>query len=215
MVLQAAIAALLTGTGAGTDLPIASVASGRGDEALDDLVGAFVNTLVLRTDTSGDPSFAELVERVRAADLAAFEHQDVPFDQVADALGMDRRIQVLIVHHESAALAPLGDEEETELEPVHTATARADLVFSFYQPPAGERVECLLEYARDLFEPVTAQRLAAQLVALLEAAVADPGRPIAQLYVSGARGLGQRPCQHVRSSSGTLPNWLPLPSRLG
>ncbi len=182
MVLQAAIAALLTGTGAGTDLPIASVASGRGDEALDDLVGAFVNVLVLRTDTSGDPRFAELVERVRAADLAAFEHQDVPFDQVAAALGIDRRFQVLIVHHEAAALAPLGDEQETELEPVHTATARADLVFSFYQPPAGERVECLLEYARDLFEPATAQRLAAQLVALLEGAVADPGRRIAQLY---------------------------------
>jgi amino acid adenylation domain-containing protein len=182
MVLQAGIAALLTGTGAGTDLPIASVASGRGDEALDDLVGAFVNTLVLRTDTSGDPRFAELVERVRAADLAAFEHQDVPFHHVVGALGIAPRPQVLIVHHEAAALAPLGDEEETELEPVHTATARADLVFSFYQPPAGERVECLLEYARDLFEPATAQRLAAQLVALLEAAAADPGRRIAQLY---------------------------------
>jgi non-ribosomal peptide synthetase component F len=181
MVLQAAIAALLSGAGAGTDLPIATLTSGRGDEALDDLVGVFVNTLVLRTDTSGDPSFAELLERVRATDLAAFEHQDVPFDHVAHALGMPARCQVLIVHHEDAALAPLADGSATQLEPVHTATARADLVFSFYQPPAGARVECLLEYTTDLFEPVTAQRLAARLVELLEAAVADPTRPIAQL----------------------------------
>jgi len=182
MVLQAAIAALLSEAGAGTDLPIAALTSGRGDEALDDLVGVFVNTLILRTDTSGDPSFAELVERVRATDLAALEHQDVPFQHVAGALGMPARSQVLIVHHEDAALASLTEEgSATELEPVHTATARADLVFSFYQPPAGARVECLLEYASDLFEPATAQRLAARLVGLLEAAVADPARPITQL----------------------------------
>lgn len=90
MVLQAGFAAMLTRMGAGDDLPIGTPVAGRTDPALEPLVGFFVNTVVLRTRTGGNPTAADLIERVRDTNLRAYAHQDAPFDSVVEAIRPER-----------------------------------------------------------------------------------------------------------------------------
>ncbi|MGV9455865.1 amino acid adenylation domain-containing protein [Streptomyces sp. NPDC003635] len=180
MVLQAAVATLLTRLGAGHDIPIGSPISGRTDAALDDLVGFFLNTLVLRTDTSGDPTFRELLARVRETDLAAFDHQDVPFERLVEVLNPARSLarhplfQVMVVY-----LAADGDDPglpglHADRDEVTGTTAKFDLSFDFVERADGTGVDGVLEYSADLFDPTTAQSFADRLRRVLRAVTADP-----------------------------------------
>ncbi len=177
MVVQAALATLLTTLGAGTDIPLGAVVSGRDDDVLDNLVGFFVNTLALRTDTSGDPTFAELLARVRTADLAAFEHQNLSFDRLVEDLQPARSLSRHPLYQIALAWTAGGGDllslsgADCAAAPVGSDTAKFDLDFEFVED-AGLTIR--VGYALDLFDPETAQRLAERLVRVLTQAVADP-----------------------------------------
>ncbi|MFD0265490.1 non-ribosomal peptide synthase/polyketide synthase, partial [Streptomyces sp. NPDC127106] len=191
MVLQAGLAALLNKLGAGDDIPIGSLIAGRTDQALDELVGFFVNTLVLRTDTSGDPSFAELLGRVRERALAAYAHQDLPFEHVVEALNPARSLSRQPLFQVLLALqnVPRGEFAlpgvRAGIRPVHASTAMFDLSFHLLERGAGEPsgVHGYVEYATDLFDATTVERLVTRWVRLLEEAAADPDRPIGRYDV--------------------------------
>ncbi|MEV7797436.1 condensation domain-containing protein, partial [Streptomyces sp. NPDC087512] len=193
MVVQAALAALLTRLGAGTDIPLGAPVAGRTDPALDDLVGFFVNTLVLRTDTSGNPSFRELLERVRETDLAAYAHQDLPFERLVDELNPERslarhplfQIALTLQNDTPDSLSLTG--ADADVLPVELGVAKFDLAFNFReqhspdQEPAG--LVGLVEYSLDLFEPGDAELLVQRLESLLRTVVTDPDRALLKLDV--------------------------------
>ncbi|MCX5202695.1 amino acid adenylation domain-containing protein [Streptomyces sp. NBC_00237] len=193
MVLQAALAALLSRLGAGDDVPIGFDVAGRSDEELDGLVGFFVNTLVLRADVSGDPSFAGLLARVRDTALAAYAHQDVPFEYLVGALAPARsaarhplfQVQLVLEDGGPAPFDLPGLHARVEME--GTGTSRFDLMFSVREwtgsdgEPGG--LTGVLEYALDLFDHGTVQRLVDALTRILGQAAADPGLRVGQLAV--------------------------------
>ncbi|MFE5631612.1 amino acid adenylation domain-containing protein [Streptomyces sp. NPDC056543] len=184
MVLHSALAALLTAHGAGTDLPIGTLVAGRTDDQLADLVGCFFNTVVLRTDTAGDPTFAELLSRVRETTLGALDRQDVPFDEVVRVAGLPQEgPQVMVIHHEQADLEQL-EGGVGSLEAVPTGSTRARLTLSFYEPQGDGPVHCGLIHATDLLGTAKARRLADELQRLLHAVAVDPGQPLSELFTA-------------------------------
>lgn len=191
MVLQAALAALLTRLGAGTDIPLGGVIAGRTDEAMNDLVDFFVNTLVLRTDTSNNPSFNELLKQVRETCLAAYAHQDAPFERLVERLNPVRSaahhplFQVSLVLQNAAVQSFDLPGLRLVPEPVDTHSAKFDLFFNLEEvssPDGREQgLEGLIEYATDLFTRGTIEQLAQRFVRLLEAVARDASQPIGQI----------------------------------
>ncbi|MEV4346671.1 amino acid adenylation domain-containing protein [Actinoplanes sp. NPDC049596] len=191
MVLQAALAALLSRLGAGTDIPLGSPVAGRPDQRLDRLAGFFVNTLVLRADVSGDPTFAELLHRIRATDLAAFGHADVPFERVVEAVNPERSLgrnplfQVMAAFQHVPAETPgLPGLTSTPL-PIDTGVAQFDLGVVVTEQDGVDGLQGVIEYSTDLFDRETAATLAARLARLVTGAVADPARRVSDLDIFG------------------------------
>ncbi|MCX4809470.1 non-ribosomal peptide synthase/polyketide synthase [Streptomyces sp. NBC_01239] len=183
MVTQAAVAALLHRLGAGDDIPLGAPISGRGDEHLEDLVGFFVNTLVLRTDLSGDPTFADLLARVRDTDLAAYEHQDLPFERLVEAINPARSLarhplfQVMVVHLDDEGATPALPGLTARREEIGQQGAKFDLSFDFVEQ-GDDGMRCWIEYSADLFDESTAELLARRLELLLAQIATDPDRRI-------------------------------------
>lgn len=162
-------------------LPIA----GRNQLELEPLIGFFANTLVLRTDLSGNPSFRELLRRVRVATMEALEHQDTPFERVVDVLKIERNMSYTPLFQVCLALQPklpaalqIGD---LEVEPydVDAGTAKFDLWLSFIESNVG--LQGTVEYATDLFCDVTIDRLVERLCRVLTRIVTDPDSSIGSL----------------------------------
>ncbi|MEW1687128.1 amino acid adenylation domain-containing protein [Streptomyces sp. NPDC091265] len=191
MVAQAAVATLLSRSGAGHDIPLGSPVAGRTDQKLDDLVGFFVNTLVLRTDTSGDPSFRELLTRVREIDLAAWAHQDLPFDRLVEVLNPERTtarhplFQVMLTVGDTSSEAPRLAGLDSEFAVPQVSVAKFDLTFAFAENRAADGrpdgLDILIEYTTDLYDARTVEATADRLVRLLTGAVAGPDLPLAEL----------------------------------
>ena len=201
MVVQAALAVLLSKLSASAEVAVGFPIAGRRDPALDELVGFFVNTLVLRVDLAGDPSVAELLAQVRGRSLAAFEHQDVPFEVLVERLNPTRSlthhplVQVMLAwqnwqdHNGPVAGLALGDVQVTPL-PVDTRTARTDLSFSLAErwteagEPAG--IGGAVEFRTDVFDAASVEALIERLRRVLVAMTTDPGRRLSSVDVLDA-----------------------------
>src|SRR6202022_3506582 len=148
MVLQAALAVLLSKISASSEVAVGFPIAGRPDPGLDEVVGFFVNTLVLRVDLAGDPTVAELLAQVRARGLAAYEHQDMPFEVVVERLNPTRSlahhplVQVMLGWQnfpgqvDPATVLSLGDLQVTPLL-ADTQAAKMDLGFFLKERWAG------------------------------------------------------------------------------
>jgi amino acid adenylation domain-containing protein/non-ribosomal peptide synthase protein (TIGR01720 family) len=187
MVLQGALAVLLSRLGAGHDIPIGTAIAGRTDEATEHLVGFFTNTLVLRTDLSGDPTFPQLLSRVRDFALQAYEHQDIPFESLVEALNPERVLarhplfQVMLVLQNNARSTFHFDGLDVKPGAPLLPVAKFDLTFNFEETP--DSLSGILEYATDLFDGETAARLTGYYNNLLAAICNDTHERVGQLAI--------------------------------
>ncbi|MEU4142314.1 amino acid adenylation domain-containing protein [Streptomyces parvulus] len=197
MALHAVLAALLDRYGAGEDIVVGTPVAGRTDEALAGLVGFFVNTLALRVRTDGDPDFRTLLARTRNADLAAYAHQDLPFESLVEHLAPPRSLsrhplfQVMLSLNNAGRPALDLPGLHAEVRGVDTAAAKFDLSFAFSEQSGSGELAGDLEFSRDLFDEATAQGLADSFVTLLRLVVADPDAPLSRHEPLGARRRGE------------------------
>ncbi|CAM4050088.1 non-ribosomal peptide synthetase [Nocardia ninae] len=192
MVLQAALSVLLHRLGAGEDIPIGTPIAGRTDAALSDLIGFFVNTWVLRTAVTPHLSFTELLHQVRGKALAAYEHQDVPFELLVELLHPVRSpahhplFQVSFAFQNNELPDLRLSEPRIESVAVPTGTSRFDLLFSLADAPGIAGWSGFVEYATDLFDRETVESMVARFVRVLDQLATDPAVTVGAVDVLDA-----------------------------
>ncbi|MBS0261040.1 MAG: non-ribosomal peptide synthetase, partial [Planctomycetes bacterium] len=176
MVLLTAWKILLARLSGQTDLVVGTPVAGRNRTELEGLIGFFVNTLALRTDLSGNPTFLELLARVRRTAIDAYAHQDLPFEKLVEELHPDRHLshspifQVLFVLHPVARVPAEMAGIKLQPRPPEITTAKFDLTLSLEETARG--LQGYLEFNADIFTRETVDRLVSQLKVLLAGIVA-------------------------------------------
>ncbi|MFL6289706.1 MAG: amino acid adenylation domain-containing protein [Thermoanaerobaculia bacterium] len=196
MALLAGVQALLGRITGREDPPVGTPIANRQRAETEAVVGLFVNTLALPADLAGDPTFADLLARVRETTLDAYAHQDLPFEKLVEELRPERDLshapvfQVMLVV-QNAPLAPPAFAG-LDLQPVDldTGTAKLDLMLGVVDRPAGRRM-LRAEHSLDLFDRTTVARLLDSLAGLLAAAAADPGLRLSDLPLLSEAGRQQ------------------------
>ncbi|OBG26710.1 non-ribosomal peptide synthetase, partial [Mycobacterium sp. 852002-51057_SCH5723018] len=197
MLLQAAVAVVLHKAAGSPDIAIGTPVAGRNESELDRLIGFFVNILVLRNDLRGNPTLRELLRRTREMALAAYAHQDLPFDQVVDAVNPARSLSrnplFDVVVHVREQLpqdhvidsGPHGDTTFSALEPTFDV-AHADMSVNFFaSDPASGGYRGLVIYRPELYKRSTALRFAEWLVRVVEAFADQPDQPLREVEIAG------------------------------
>ncbi|HLL81926.1 MAG TPA: condensation domain-containing protein, partial [Longimicrobium sp.] len=189
MVLLAGWQALLGRMSGQDDVVVGSPIAGRTRPELEGLAGFFVNMLALRTDLSGDPCFAELVARVKETTLGAYQHQEIPFEHLVDALAPERSLGRNPFFQVSFALQHAGDEPAPEgltvgPPPLRAQAAQFDL--ALYATDHGDRTRLGLNFSTDLFDEATAHALLERYVRLLEQAASVPDARLSRLELLSA-----------------------------
>ncbi|HVS01000.1 MAG TPA: non-ribosomal peptide synthase/polyketide synthase, partial [Thermoanaerobaculia bacterium] len=195
MTLLAGFAVLLARHSGQDDLVVGTPVAGRSRPEVEPLIGLFVNTLALRVGLHGDPEFSAVLRRVRETMLAAYAHQELPFERLVEEL-VPRRdlsrpplLQVVLALQNTPADPLALPGIELSVAPVTTGTAKFELVVALRETERG--LAGTLEYSLDLFEPVTAARLASHFARLLAAAAAHPERRLSELALLGEQERSQ------------------------
>jgi amino acid adenylation domain-containing protein len=186
MTLLAAFAALLARYTGETDVVVGTPIAGRTRPETEGMIGYFLNTLALRTDVGGDPTFRELLGRVRETTLGAYAHQDVPFEQLLEELAPARSLshapvfQVMFNFLNFADAGPPG-LPGVEMQMLGGGQAPARYDWNLYARETGGGIHLELVYDADLFEDARMGEALAHLAALLEAVVERPGLRVSDL----------------------------------
>ncbi|MHA6757540.1 amino acid adenylation domain-containing protein [Streptacidiphilus sp. PAMC 29251] len=174
------------------DVAVGTPIAGRNRAEIEDMIGFFVNTLVMRTDLSGDPTFGELLERVRDTALGAYDHQDLPFERLVEELAPERDLSrnpifqtmlVLQAQGSSEAETDTGawDLSGTRSRPVDIKRGFAKFDLTLNVMETGDGLRAALEYRTDLFELGTMERLVGHFQTLLAAVAVAPGARLSEL----------------------------------